>query len=105
MSVLTIDVTAEHIANGRRFSERTCPIACAINETLPDNQFVRVERDRIFLCQFPDDEVICEKRLERYLISKMVTDFTLDFDFERETPPFTLVLDTEKRTAKNRVEV
>ena len=89
-------------------SDRACPIACAMNETLPDNQFVRVERDRILLCQFPDAEVICEKRLDTYFVSPKVKKFTLDFDCPIEgekSQPFTLVLDTEERTAKNKVEV
>lgn len=46
---LSVNVTQDHIARGKRGNSESCPVALAIRELLPEGSYVAVDEDRIYV--------------------------------------------------------
>jgi hypothetical protein len=86
--VTTINVTARHIAKGKRRDCERCPVALAIRDAFPDLIYARVGPVNIALQRNAGEY------LTYFAFPPEVLDFTRHFDFARRKPePFTFELD------------
>ena len=81
----TINVTAEHIAKGKRRDCQSCPVALAIRDALPDVGVVKVGSEGLVLGNIP--------HLVELDLPKAVADFIWYFDDSGLVKPFAFELD------------
>ena len=80
-----INVTAQHIAKGKRHSWVCCPVALAIRDALPDVSVVRVHHEHLTLGDI--------FRLVTLALPGAAVNFIRDFDGGPGGEPFTFDLD------------
>lgn len=83
-----IEVTAEHISDGEKASCYTCPVALALKDHLPENQYARVDENTIIFYSVAPHSILKNIRTPDEVVG-----FIMDFDKYVDVKPFSFAIE------------